>query len=112
MLKIQENLCAYMAATSTIKLIGGRWKILILWKLLTEGRQRYSTLQVALDTVSEKMLSQVLREMVADQLIIREEIVKKAPKLVYYSISDTGKLAEPIIQEMIKFGESLSSTKD
>lgn len=102
----RENSCAYMAATTTIKLIGGRWKVLILWRLLSEGKQRYSELRTALDSVSEKMLSQVLREMTADQLIIREEVVEKAPKVVYYTISDLGRKAETLIREMIEFGES------
>ena len=108
MSKVTENPCAYMAATTTIKLIGGRWKVLILWKLLTKGQQRYSELQVALGAVSEKMLSQVLREMVADQLIIRQEIVEKAPKVVCYEISELGTQTEGVIREMIRFGKSFS----
>lgn len=109
MLPIQENPCSYMAATTTIKLIGGRWKVLVLWKLISEGRQRYSELQSALGAVSEKMLSQVLRELVADRLVTREEWVQKAPKVVYYTISKRGQQTEAVIREMIRFGERATS---
>ncbi len=101
------NPCAYMAATKTLKVMGSRWKVLILWKLIDEGSQRYSELKEALCSVSEKMLSQVLKEMKEDQLIEKKIVIKKAPQVVYYSISPLGKELRPAIQALIDFGHRL-----
>lgn len=108
--RVIPNACAYMAATTTLKIIGSKWKILILWKLMTEGDQRYSQLYHDLPTISEKMLSQVLKEMQLDDLIQRQEMVEKPPKVVYYALTDLGKQLAPVLEEMVKFGEKISTT--
>lgn len=107
--RYNQNPCGYMAATTTLKIIGSKWKVLILWKLFLEEDQRYSQLKSALGDISEKMLSQVLKEMVEDQLILRQEMVKKAPKIVYYSLTTLGKKLEPVLKEMIRFGEFIQA---
>lgn len=87
----------------TMDTIGGKWKILILWQLFNEGIVRYSHFKRYLWKVTDKMLTQSLRELEADKLIKRH-VYNTIPPHVEYSISDNGKDLEPIIRSMFAFG--------
>lgn len=96
--------CPFDAATQTLKVLGGRWKLLIVKLLLDVEELRYSQLRQRLPGVSEKMLSQVLHELNEDGLLQREERKVKEPKIVYYQLTPLGKSAAPLVKEMIQFG--------
>ncbi|MCF8010370.1 MAG: helix-turn-helix transcriptional regulator [Clostridiales bacterium] len=87
----------------TQKVIGGKWKPIILWYLSTEGVKRYGELKKFLAKISHKMLSQQLKELEKDKLIHREEYHQIPPK-VEYSITEKGKTLLPILELMNKWG--------
>jgi Predicted transcriptional regulators len=87
----------------TQKVIGGKWKPVILWHLATEGVKRYGEIKKLLIKVSHKMLSQQLRELEMDNLIHREEYRQIPPK-VEYSITDKGRTLLPILKLMHHWG--------
>lgn len=88
----------------TQKVVGGKWKSIILWHLYTEGTKRYGELKRYLTKISHKMLSQQLKELEVDKLVYRKEYQQIPPK-VEYSITDRGKTLIPILKLMHNWGE-------
>ncbi|MDY6939816.1 MAG: helix-turn-helix domain-containing protein [Cyanobacteriota bacterium] len=91
---------------STIKAIGGRWKVLILRELFS-GVKRFNQLHRSLRGVTQKMLTQQLREMEADGLIHREVYAEVPPK-VEYSLTPLGESLKPILDAMHAWGKNFS----
>lgn len=89
----------------TIKLIGGKWKPLIMWHLMNEPVLRFNQLCRYIDQVSPKMLTQQLRELEKDGLIIRT-VYPVVPPKVEYRLSEFGKSMIPILKAMISWGEN------
>lgn len=83
----------------TQKLIGGKWKPIILWYLSTKGIMRYGALKRSLVKISDKMLSQQLKELEADKLIHRNQYPEVPPR-VEYSITEKGKTLLPLLEIM------------
>jgi DNA-binding HxlR family transcriptional regulator len=86
----------------TLSAIGGKWKVLILWKLM-DGTMRYSELRRALGDITHKMLAQQLRELEADGLIVRTAYPVIPPR-VEYSLSAAGNRIRPVIAAMSEWG--------
>ncbi|PNW54225.1 UNVERIFIED_CONTAM: HxlR family transcriptional regulator [Euhalothece sp. KZN 001] len=87
---------------TTLKVIGGRWKVLILRELF-RGVQRFGELQRALTGITQKMLTQQLRELEADGIIHRQ-VYPVIPPKVEYSLTPLGESLQPIIDEMHRWG--------
>lgn len=105
--------CPYTAATAALKALGGRWKVLVVRRLLEAGPQRYGELRRALpEGLTEKMLSQVLRELAADGLLAREERVARAPKVVVYRLTGVGRAAREVVEALASFGRRLEPRGD
>ena len=86
----------------TIKVIGGKWKPLILYHL-RECVQRNGQLLRAIPEISQKMLTQQLRELEQDGLVERE-IFPVVPPRVDYRLTDLGKSVMPILDAMAAWG--------
>ncbi len=82
----------------TLEVIGGRWKVLILRELFP-GVRRFGQLHRALHGITQKMLTQQLREMEEDGIIHREVYLQVPPK-VEYSLTPLGESLKPIIDSM------------
>lgn len=87
---------------STLELIGGKYKALILWHL-SENTLRFSELRKCISGATAKMLTQQLRELEAHQLIHREVFPIIPPK-VEYSLTELGKSLLPILVAMRDWG--------
>jgi DNA-binding HxlR family transcriptional regulator len=83
---------------TTLKVIGGRWKVLIIRELIN-GVKRFGELQRSLNGITQKMLTQQLREMEADGIIHRE-VYPQIPPKVEYSLTDLGESLKPILYAM------------
>ena len=79
--------------------LGGKWKILILWYIATYEVQRFGELMRRIEGISQSTLTKQLRELEADGLIHRE-IYREIPPKVEYSLTDLGKSFVPILTEM------------
>ena len=86
----------------TLQIIGGRWKVLIIRELLL-GVRRFGELQRALPGVTQKMLTQQLREMEKDGIIHRE-VYPEIPPKVEYSLTSLGESLQPILHAMHEWG--------
>lgn len=84
--------------TFTIHKMGGRWKPLIINCLLT-GTRRYGEIKKAIPAITEKMLIQNLKELVTDELVIREAKPVVPPHVEYY-LSTSGEELRPVFIEM------------
>lgn len=89
----------------TLSLIGGKYKILILYWLYENDVVRFNQLKRNLETISYKTLSVMLKELEADDLIIREEFSQIPPK-VEYSLSERGRSLIPVLDVMCQWGEN------
>jgi DNA-binding HxlR family transcriptional regulator len=89
-------------------LIGGRWKIVILWYLFQDVR-RFSELQRALTGVSQKVLTQQLRELERDGIVARK-VFPQAPPKVEYSVTPLGLSLKPIVEAMHQWGATHASS--
>ncbi|MFJ9123610.1 winged helix-turn-helix transcriptional regulator [Streptomyces sp. NPDC102340] len=74
---------------AALDVVSGKWKGLVLWELHTHGVRRFAELRRALTGVSEKMLTQHLRQMEEDGLVLRTVYAEVPPK-VEYSLTESG----------------------
>ncbi|MEF9478723.1 helix-turn-helix domain-containing protein [Chryseobacterium sp. 1B4] len=104
----KENAHIACPVTFVMEKIGGYWKPIILFNLLT-GTKRYSELKRSIDTITEKVLIQQLKQLENDGLVIRKS-KPVVPPHVTYELSQTGKDLYPMLREMaiwaIQHGES------
>ena len=96
---------------ATLELIGGKWKPLIIWHL-TDKTMRFSELKKSLPKITQKMLTQQLREMEYHGLIHRKVYAQVPPK-VEYSLTELGKSLVPFLEIMCQWGTKyLKNVKD
>ena len=87
----------------TLRVIGGKWKPLILHLLQTEGTQRYMDILRFLKSAPKKTLTAQLKELEADG-IIRRTVIPTVPVQVEYSITEHGETLFPILDAMCDWG--------
>jgi len=87
---------------ATLKVIGGKWKGVILYHLMTETI-RFNQLRRLIPEITQRMLTKQLRELEADKLIVRKVYAEVPPK-VEYSMSEYGTSLAPIIQALQNWG--------
>ena len=88
----------------TLSIIGGKWKMIILYFVYRHEVVRYNELQRLIGTITYKTLSVQLKELEKDGLIIRKEYPQIPPK-VEYSLTEKGKSLIPIMDAMCYWGE-------
>ncbi|MCT4566000.1 MAG: helix-turn-helix transcriptional regulator [Maledivibacter sp.] len=94
----------------SIDLIGGKWKSIILWQL-REKVLRFSQLKRRLPGITQKMLTQQLRELESDGLIARV-VYPQVPPKVEYSLTEYGQTVLPVLRLMFKWGLKYSDNFD
>lgn len=87
----------------TLSMIGGKWRLVILYWLVEYEAIRFNELQRKIGTITYKTLSSQLKEMEADGLVIRTEYPQIPPR-VEYSLSDKGRSLYPIMEAMCQWG--------
>ena len=101
MIKFQ-NVEYHCSMELTLELIGGKWKSLILWHL-GENTLRFSELKRALPKITQKMLTQQLRELELHGLV-RRFIYTQVPPRVEYSLTEAGRSLLPILDTLCQWG--------
>ena len=100
-MKTKEELPACPVATA-VALIGGKWKLLLL-RNLRERPWRFNELMRDLDGISQKVLTDSLRQMVDDGLVYRHDY-RQMPPRVEYSLTPLGRELLPVIDALADFG--------
>lgn len=93
---------------TTVSLIGSKWKLLILRNLLARP-WRFNELKKSLEGVSQKVLTDSLRSMEEDGIIIRT-VFPEVPPHVEYSLSELGESMRPILMSMQEWGNNYKNS--
>ncbi|WP_300156411.1 helix-turn-helix domain-containing protein [Solidesulfovibrio sp.] len=93
-----------------IIMIGGKWKPLILWALGANGMMRFGELRRLLSGASQKMLTQQLRELETDGLIVREAHPQVPPR-VEYSLTTRALRLVPILNQLDVWAQAVEQEK-
>ena len=94
---------------TTVNLIGSKWKLLILRNLL-QRPWRFNELKKSIAGISQKVLTDSLRSMETDGIVVRT-VYTGSPLKVEYSLSDVGESMRPIILAMETWGKNYKATK-
>lgn len=104
---IPEFVCP---VTALLELIGGKWKPVILYCLRDETR-RFGELSARMPSISRKVLTEQLKQLESDGLVIRVQF-NEIPPRVEYSLTDLGRSLAPVLQAMERWGSThLSNPK-
>lgn len=95
---------------TTVQIIGNKWKLLILRNLLVRP-WRFNELQKNLEGISQKVLTDSLRSMVEDGIVVRTAYAEVPPR-VEYSLSELGESMRPILDSMRAWGEAYKNSQD
>jgi DNA-binding HxlR family transcriptional regulator len=87
---------------AAMDVVSGKWKSLILWEL-DHGKKRFGELKRGLPGVSEKMLSQQIREMEEDGLVSRQ-VFPEVPPRVEYSLTEPGRSINAALKPLGEWG--------
>jgi DNA-binding HxlR family transcriptional regulator len=87
---------------TTLNVLGGKWKLLILSYLLDEPR-RYGELRRLMPEITEKMLIQELRDLETDGIVART-VHQTVPPRVDYSLTEQGQSVRPVFAELVGWG--------
>lgn len=98
----KDELPACPVAT-TVQMIGSKWKLLIMRNLLARP-WRFNELQRDLEGISQKVLTDSLRSMETDGIVIRT-VFPEVPPRVEYSLSELGESMRPIMNAMEQWGK-------
>ncbi len=89
---------------AALDLIGGKWRSIILFRVLEETR-RFNELRRLVPGMTQRMLTNQLRELERDGLIVRKVYAEVPPK-VEYSISEFGRTLEPVLRALVQWAET------
>jgi DNA-binding HxlR family transcriptional regulator len=89
--------------TTTLSVIGGKWKPIILW-IIKDGRRRFGEIKRLIPAITQKMLTQQLRELEQDGIIHRE-VHPVVPPKVEYSLTNYGQSLTPVLNALAEWGE-------
>lgn len=89
----------------TLSIIGGKWKMLILWHLGKEGTKRFSEIKALMPTITQRMLVNQLRELEEDKIVERK-VYPVVPPKVEYSLTAQGVTLMPILDSMYEWGKN------
>lgn len=102
LMKEEKQQKYYCPIDVTIKTIGGKWKPIILHHLLA-GTKRFGELRKLIPDITQKMLTQQLRELESDALISRK-VYPEVPPKVEYKLTDYGVTLKQVLTELSKWG--------
>ena len=108
-MKTKDELPVCPVATA-VSIIGGKWKLLSL-RNLKERPWRFNELQRDIEGISQKVLTDSLRQMIDDGLVYRHDYQEIPPK-VEYGLTELGKEMLPIIDALADFGNYYKSIID
>ena len=94
----------------TMDLIGGKWKLIILWHLL-DGSKRFNELNKLIPAITQKMLTTQLRELEAKGLVNRK-VYPEVPPKVEYSLTDFGRSLEKILNDLCEWSHEYANNNN
>jgi len=102
-----KNIDALCPLEIAMNMMSGKWKLTILWHL-SKGMVRFNELQRLLSGITQKILSQQLRELESDGLISRT-VYAEVPPRVEYRLTRLGESIHPVLQALCQWGKDYKS---
>lgn len=99
-----ENLARCEAMGRLQSVLGGKWKILILWYVAVYKVQRFGELRRRLEGITQSTLTRQLRELEEDGFLHRE-VFGQVPPRVEYTLTPLGESLVPVLEEMVRWSE-------
>ncbi|MBV9787414.1 MAG: helix-turn-helix transcriptional regulator [Chloroflexi bacterium] len=96
---------AAQSAQNVIRVLEGRWKLIILFQLFGSNVRRFSELERAIPGISQKMLIQQLRQLEADGVVTRI-VHAEVPPRVEYHLTEWGQTLCPVLDKLLTWAES------
>lgn len=94
----------YCKAAPMLEWLGNKWALVVLVKIAESEPVRFNELYRNIPSVSEKVLSQVLKQLATDGIILRQ-LYPAVPPRVEYSVADLGKTLLPRVEALMKWGQ-------
>jgi len=88
----------------TLSIIGGKWKMIMMWHLGKQGTKRFSQLKALIPDITQRMLTTQLRELEEDGIVNRK-VYPVVPPKVEYSLTPRGESLIPILDLMYDWGK-------
>lgn len=104
MRKVYTPDTAATGVEAVLRLLEGRWKMIILFHLFDGKVQRYSDFEKLIPGISQKMLAQQLRQLEADGIVARK-VYPQIPPKVEYRLTEWGQLLCPALDAMLVWAE-------
>ncbi|EPH6761259.1 MULTISPECIES: winged helix-turn-helix transcriptional regulator [Enterobacteriaceae] len=104
MSKLYSPESAASGVEQVLRLLEGRWKLIILFHLFDGKVQRYSDFEKLIPEISQKMLAQQLRKLEADGIVSRM-VYPQVPPKVEYRLTEWGQALCPALDAMLKWAE-------
>lgn len=95
--------------TFALNLIGGKWRLPIIWRLSKNGTMRYNELKRSIDGITNMMLTQSLKELESYGIIKREQFIEIPPR-VEYSLTDNGEDLIPALKGLADWGSKMKNS--
>jgi DNA-binding HxlR family transcriptional regulator len=105
-----QNHTLQCPVTTALSVIGGKWKVIILWHLKEGGVKRFGELQRLVRGISQKMLTQELRDLEESGLVSRK-VYPVVPPKVEYSLTETGWSLKPVLEQLCDWGKEYRKSR-
>lgn len=109
MRKVYTPATAAVDVEEILRLLEGRWKLIILFHLFDGKVQRYSDFERLIPGISQKMLAQQLRQMESDGIVARK-VYPQVPPKTEYRLTDWGQALCPALDALLKWAEQREAT--
>ena len=96
--------------TFALNLIGGKWRLPIIWALSKNGTLRYNELKRNIDGITNMMLTQSLKELELYHIISRKQFMEVPPR-VEYSLTDNGENLIPALKALANWGKIMKNNE-
>lgn len=96
--------------THALNLIGGKWRLPIIWALSRNGTMRYNELKKNISGITNMMLTQSLKELEADGIVNRKQFMEIPPR-VEYSLTESGTELIPVLQALARWGGKMKNSE-
>jgi DNA-binding HxlR family transcriptional regulator len=97
--------------TYALKLIGGKWRLPIIWALNKNGIMRYNELKTNIDGITNMVLTQSLKELELNRIINRKQFMEVPPR-VEYSLTENGESLVPALKALANWGNKMKNSNN
>lgn len=94
--------------TYAMSLIGGKWRLPVIWAIHQKSGIRYTELRKAVTGITNMMLSQILKDLEAQKLIVRVQF-SEVPLRVEYTLTDQGERLIPALKALASWGREMKA---